>query len=187
MQFDNHFVGNYERFLNTNLSRDCNITTGKIYSTVIEKERRGDYLGKTVQVVPHICNEIQDWIQRVTAKAFANCDSKKPCVCVIELGGTVGDIESMPFVEAMRQFQFRVKRENFCCIHLSLVPVIGVVGEQKTKPTQHTVRELRALGLSPDFIACRSSKPLTKSTKQKVREFLCVYPNWIVSNVLSCR
>jgi CTP synthase len=172
--------------LNTNLSRDCNITTGKIYRTVIEKERRGDYLGKTVQVVPHICNEIQDWIQRVATKAFENCDAKKPCVCVIELGGTVGDIESMPFVEAMRQFQFRVKRENFCCIHLSLVPVIGVVGEQKTKPTQHTVRELRALGLSPDFIACRSSQPLTNSTKQKVGNSFIYLPFETAGNVLSC-
>ncbi|MGY8702956.1 MAG: CTP synthase, partial [Candidatus Poseidoniales archaeon] len=133
-------LGNYERFLDISLSKDNNITTGKVYSSVIEKERRGDYLGKTVQVVPHITDEIQNWIERV-ACVSSDSSSLPPDACVIELGGTVGDIESAPFVESLRQFQFRVGRENICFVHVSLVPVMGPVGEQKTKPTQHTVKE----------------------------------------------
>ncbi|CAN1287971.1 CTP synthase [Linum perenne] len=140
-------LGNYERFLDLKLTRDNNITTGKIYQAVIDKERRGDYLGKTVQVVPHITDAIQEWIERV---AVVPVD-----VCVIELGGTIGDIESMPFIEALGQFSYRVG--NFCLIHVSLVPVLSVVGEQKTKPTQHSVRGLRGLGLTPDILACRST------------------------------
>ncbi|EEB09800.2 CTP synthase Cts1 [Schizosaccharomyces japonicus yFS275] len=146
-------LGNYERYLNVTLTRDNNITTGKVYSRVIEKERRGDYLGKTVQIVPHVTNEIQDWIERV-ARIPVDETGEEPDVCIIELGGTVGDIESAPFVEAMRQFQFRVGHENFVSIHVSLVPVIN--GEQKTKPTQQAIRDLRSLGISPDLIACRS-------------------------------
>jgi CTP synthase len=174
-------LGNYERFMDITLCKDNNITTGKIYNQVIQKERRGDYLGKTVQVVPHICNEIQDWIEDVAGRSPLNnsfvdgddsdTEQAVPDVCVVELGGTVGDIESMPFIEAMRQFQFRVGRDNICEIHVSLVPVIGVVGEQKTKPTQQSVRELRALGLSPDIICCRSENPLIESTKQKISSF----------------
>lgn len=118
------------------------------------QERKGLFLGKTVQVVPHVCDEIQSWIERVAHMPSDGLEGP-PDVCVIELGGTVGDIESMPFVEALRQFQFRVGHENFCLLHVSLVPVIGVVGEQKTKPSQMSVRELRALGLSPDFVVCR--------------------------------
>ena len=140
-------LGNYERFLDITLSRANNLTTGKIYAAVIERERRGDYLGKTVQVVPHITNEIQEQIERV-ARVPVDGNGAEPDICVIELGGTVGDIESAPFVEALRQFQFRVGRENVCFFHVSLVPVIGVVGEQKTKPTQHTVKELRASGIA---------------------------------------
>ncbi|KAI9597260.1 CTP synthase [Syncephalis fuscata] len=128
-------LGNYERFLDVRLSRDNNITTGKIYRDVIEKERKGDYLGKTVQVVPHITDAIQEWIERV-AKIPVDDSNESPDVCIIELGGTVGDIESAPFVEAMRQFQFRVGPSNFFLIHVSLVPVVGSVGEQKSKPTQ---------------------------------------------------
>ncbi|KAI0225266.1 CTP synthase ura7 [Massospora cicadina] len=163
-------LGNYERFLDITLTRDNNITTGKIYSHVIERERKGDYLGKTVQVVPHITDAIQDWIEEV-AKKPVDETGEEPDICIIELGGTVGDIESAPFIEAMRQFQFRVGHDNFCLIHVSLVPVVGSVGEQKTKPTQSSVRELRGLGLIPDLIACRSSKSLEVSTKQKISMF----------------
>eukprot|EP01098_Paradermamoeba_levis_P010735 TRINITY_DN4521_c0_g1_i1.p1 TRINITY_DN4521_c0_g1~~TRINITY_DN4521_c0_g1_i1.p1 ORF type:complete len:434 (-),score=132.11 TRINITY_DN4521_c0_g1_i1:17-1156(-) len=182
-------LGNYERFLDITLGRDNNITTGKIYNTIIEKERRGQYLGKTVQVVPHVCNEIQDWIERVAKKPLDPQDEYScPDMCIIELGGTVGDIESMPYVEALRQFQFRVGRENFCSIHVSLVPVLGVVGEHKTKPTQQSVRELRALGISPDIIVCRSTNPLTKETREKISQFChvdtdCVIGCHDVSNI----
>eukprot|EP01111_Echinosteliopsis_oligospora_P009237 TRINITY_DN2671_c0_g1_i4.p1 TRINITY_DN2671_c0_g1~~TRINITY_DN2671_c0_g1_i4.p1 ORF type:complete len:620 (+),score=172.55 TRINITY_DN2671_c0_g1_i4:1515-3374(+) len=173
-------LGNYERFLGVTLTRDNNITTGKIYNYVIEKERRGNYLGKTVQVVPHISDEIQAWIERV-ANVSVDGEEGAPDVCIIELGGTVGDIESMPFIEALRQFQFRVGTDNFCLLHVSLVPVIGVVGEQKTKPTQATVRELRALGLSPDIVVCRSQLPLTTDTKRKISSFCHVQPENVVS------
>jgi len=163
-------LGNYERFNDLTLTRDHNITTGKIYSQCLEKERRGDYLGKTVQVVPHVTDSIQDWIENVS-KVPTDGQTGPPDVCIIELGGTVGDIESMPFVEALRQFQFRIGRDNILFFHVSLVPVLGSVGEEKTKPTQHSVQNLRAAGLSPDFLVCRSTKPLSKSTKQKLANF----------------
>ncbi|EAL67085.1 CTP synthase [Dictyostelium discoideum AX4] len=172
-------LGNYERFLDVNLGKDNNITTGKIYNLVIEKERKGQYLGKTVQVVPHITEEIQNWIERV-AHLPVDGDKGTPDVCVIELGGTVGDIESMPFTEALRQFQFRVGVENFCLMHVSLVPVLGVVGEQKTKPSQQSIRELRSLGLSPDFCLCRSTQPLTEETKKKISLFCHVAPDNVI-------
>lgn len=173
-------LGNYERFLNISLTRDHNITTGKIYQQVIRRERRGDYLGKTVQVVPHVSNAIQDWIERVANIPVDGENS--PCdVCLIEVGGTVGDIESMIFLEALRQFQFRVGRENFCLVHVSLVPVLGSVGEQKTKPTQHAVRELRSAGLTPDIIICRSSEELELSTKTKIGMFCHISPNHVLS------
>lgn len=172
-------LGNYERFLDISLTRDNNITTGKIYNHVIEKERKGLFLGKTVQVVPHVCDEIQSWVERV-AQVPADGMEGPPDVCIIELGGTVGDIESMPFIEAMRQFQFRVGINNFCLLHVSLVPVIGVVGEQKTKPSQMSVRELRALGLSPDIVVCRSQNPLTIETKKKLALFCHVGPDNVV-------
>lgn len=173
-------LGNYERFLDISLSKDNNLTTGKVYQSVIERERRGDYLGKTVQVVPHITDAIQDWIERV---AHTPVDGKDgiPDVCVIELGGTVGDIESMPFVEALRQFQFRVGAGNICVVHVSLVPVIGVVGEQKTKPTQHSVATLRSLGLNPHLLACRSSEPLGDSVKEKLALFCHVPANQVLT------
>lgn len=173
-------LGNYERFLDVALTRENNITTGKVYASVIEKERRGDYLGKTVQVVPHITNEIQDWIERV-AHVSADGSGETPDACVIELGGTVGDIESAPFVEALRQFQFRVGQENVCFVHVSLVPVMGPVGEQKTKPTQHTVKELRGLGIIPDILVCRSEKPLEEETRAKLAAFCHVGTDAVVS------
>ncbi|KAL9318853.1 hypothetical protein ACSQ67_015370 [Phaseolus vulgaris] len=173
-------LGNYERFLDVTLTKDNNITTGKIYQSVLEKERKGDYLGKTVQVVPHITDAIKDWIESV---AVIPVDGKEgPAdVCVIELGGTVGDIESMPFIEALRQLSFQVGPDNFCLIHVSLIPVLGVVGEQKTKPTQHSVRELRALGLTPHLLTSRSAEPLLESTKEKLSKF-CHVP---IENILN--
>ncbi|WFD31297.1 CTP synthase (glutamine hydrolyzing) [Malassezia sp. CBS 17886] len=170
-------LGNYERYLNVTLSRDNNITTGKIYRQVIEKERRGDYLGKTVQIVPHLTDAIQDWIERV-AKIPVDDSDEEPNVCIVELGGTVGDIESAPFVEALRQFQFRVGHENFVLIHVSLVPVIN--GEQKTKPTQAAIRELRGLGLVPDMIAARCAAPLEHSVIKKLSMFCHVAPDQVL-------
>jgi CTP synthase len=171
-------LGNYERFLNLRLTQDHNITTGKIYRTVILKERRGDYLGKTVQVVPHITNEIQEWIERV-AKIPTSADGKEADVCLIEVGGTVGDIESSVFLEALRQFQFRVGSDNFLLCFVSLIPIIS--DEQKTKPTQHGVKDLRSVGLSPSIIFCRSTEEILEPTRQKISDF-CHVPT---ANVLS--
>ncbi|KAM4796452.1 CTP synthase 2 [Rhinophrynus dorsalis] len=172
-------LGNYERFLDIRLYRDNNITTGKIYQHVINKERRGDYLGKTVQVVPHITDAIQEWVMD-QAKVPVDSDQEQPQICVIELGGTIGDIEGMAFVEAFRQFQFKAKRENFCNIHVSLVPQPTATGEQKTKPTQNSVRALRGLGLSPDLIVCRSNKPIEMAVKQKISMFCHVEPEQVI-------
>lgn len=171
-------LGNYERFLDITLHRDNNITTGKIYKQVIEKERRGDYLGKTVQVVPHITDAIQEWVERVAQQPVKG--DSQPQVCIVELGGTIGDIEGMPFVEAFRQFQFRVKRENFCCAHVSLIPMPRATGEPKTKPTQSSVRELRGLGLSPDLIVCRSERPIGQEVKDKISNFCHVAPEQVI-------
>ncbi|OIT06440.1 PREDICTED: CTP synthase-like isoform X1 [Nicotiana attenuata] len=173
-------LGNYERFLDIKLTRDNNITTGKIYQSVTDKERKGDYLGKTVQVVPHITDAIQEWIERVAVIPVDGEDGPAD-VCVIELGGTIGDIESMPFIEALGQFSYRVGAGNFCLIHVSLVPVLNVVGEQKTKPTQHSVRGLRSLGLTPNIIACRSTTALEDNVKEKLSRF-CHVP---VDNIIT--
>ena len=171
-------LGNYERFLGVTLTSDHNLTTGKVYRKVILAERKGDYLGKTVQVVPHITDCIQEWLEKV---AYIPVDSSGQVadICLIEVGGTVGDIESSVFLEALRQFQFRVGHENFCLCFVSLVPVLS--DEQKTKPTQHGVRDLRSLGLSPSVIFCRSTQRLQDSTKQKISNFCHV----AVNNVLS--
>lgn len=142
-------LGNYERYLNITLTRANNITTGKIYEHVIQRERKGDYLGKTVQVVPHITDAIQDWIERV-ARIPVDDTGEEPDVCIIELGGTVGDIESMPFIEAMTQLRRRAGKNNFLQIHVSYVPVIN--GEQKTKPTQQAIKAVRSAGLIPDLV-----------------------------------
>ena len=173
-------LGNYERFLDINLAKNNNLTTGKIYSKVIEAERKGDYLGKTVQVIPHITDAIQDWIEEV-AHVSADGSDGPPDACIIELGGTVGDIESAPYIEALRQFQFRVGRENISFVHVSLVPVMGPVGEQKTKPTQHSVKELRGLGITPDILVCRSTSPMTDETKEKLAAFCHVSPDAVMS------
>ncbi|MEJ6563052.1 MAG: CTP synthase (glutamine hydrolyzing) [Euryarchaeota archaeon] len=173
-------LGNYERFLDINLGKDNNLTTGKIYSKVIEAERRGDYLGKTVQVIPHVTDAVQEWIEDV-AHQPADGSDEIPDACIIELGGTVGDIESSPYIEALRQFQFRVGRENVTFVHVSLVPVMGPVGEQKTKPTQHTVKELRGLGITPDILVCRSTAPLNDETREKLAAFCHVPPRAVMS------
>uniref|UniRef100_A0A182VTT6 CTP synthase n=1 Tax=Anopheles minimus TaxID=112268 RepID=A0A182VTT6_9DIPT len=171
-------LGNYERFLDVVLHKDNNITTGKVYKMVIDKERIGMYLGKTVQVVPHITDAIQEWVERVAVTPVK--DDIVPEVCIIELGGTIGDIEGMPFVEAFRQFQFRVKKENFCVAHVSLVPLPRATGEPKTKPTQASVRELRGFGLSPDMIVCRSENPIGDEVKDKISNFCHVSPDQVI-------
>ncbi|KAF2107113.1 CTP synthase N-terminus-domain-containing protein [Lophiotrema nucula] len=170
-------LGNYERYLNITLTRDNNITTGKIYQHVIERERRGDYLGKTVQVVPHITDAIQDWIQRV-ARIPVDDSNEEPDVCIIELGGTVGDIESMPFVEAMTSLRRRAGKNNFLQIHVSYVPDIN--GEQKTKPTQQAIKAVRSAGLIPDLIACRCIRDLEPSAVEKIAHFCFVEPNQVL-------
>ncbi len=153
-------IGHYERFLDVNLTADANVTTGKVYSSVIAKERRGDYLGDTVQVIPHITNEIKD---EMLAMAKPGVD-----VVLHEIGGTVGDIESLPFLEAARQVRRDVGRENVFFLHVSLVPYIGPSGELKTKPTQHSVAALRALGITPDALVCRCDRPVPDSVKRKI-------------------
>lgn len=157
------------------LTRDHNITTGKVYRQVIRLERKGDYLGKTVQVIPHVTTAIQDWIERVSQQAVDQT-SLTPDVCLVEVGGTVGDIESLVFLEALRQFRDRVGADNITFLHVSLVPVVGAVGEQKSKPTQHSVKELRSVGISPDFLVCRSSTALDDATKRKLALF-CQVPS----------
>ncbi|KAI0869566.1 CTP synthase N-terminus-domain-containing protein [Hypoxylon argillaceum] len=158
-------LGNYERYLSLSLTGDNNITTGKIYLDVISRERKGDYLGRTVQIVPHVVDAIKDWIKRV-AHTCVDGSGEEPDVCIIELGGTVGDIESMPFLEALTQLRHEAGSTNFATIMVSYVPVIH--GEQKTKPTQHAVKSVRSHGLIPDVIACRCEKPLADSTIRKI-------------------
>jgi len=155
-------LGHYERFTNTVTTKNSNWTTGKIYQSVIQKERRGDYLGRTVQVIPHITNEIKDAIRAV---------SKDVDIVLVEIGGTVGDIESLPFLEAIRQFRQEVGRDNSLYIHLTLVPFIGAAGELKTKPTQHSVRDLRSIGIQPDILLCRTDRFLDSDIKRKIALF----------------
>ncbi len=157
-------LGHYERFIDENLTRANNVTTGQIYSEVIAKERRGDYLGGTIQVIPHVTNEIKRRIGQV-AKESA------PDVVIVEVGGTVGDIEGQPFLEAIRQMRKDVGRDNVLYIHLTLLPYIGSTGELKTKPTQHSVKELRAIGIQPDVIVCRSDHPVSSALKDKIALF----------------
>ena len=166
-------LGNYERFLDIELTREHNITTGQVYQTVIEKERRGDYLGKTVQIIPHVTNEIKERIRKVSKKSGAD-------ICIIEVGGTVGDIESMPFLESMRQMHSEEKEEDIAFVHVTLVP-LDTQGEQKTKPTQHSVKELRSLGLQPDAIVARCKEPVLEDTKSKIALFCDVPASAVVS------
>ncbi|GAI80015.1 unnamed protein product, partial [marine sediment metagenome] len=157
-------LGHYERFVDIDLSSHNNATTGQIYSAVIEKERRGEYLGRTVQVVPHITDEIQQRIKKVAEKDRAE-------VVITEIGGTVGDIESLPFLEAIRQFRLKIGRENTLFIHLTLLPYVASSGELKTKPTQHSVGRLREIGIQPDLILCRTRIPLTSEARGKISLF----------------
>jgi CTP synthase len=166
-------LGNYERFLDTELTRDHNLTTGKIYQSVIFKERRGEYLGKTVQIIPHITNEIKDQIRKVSARSGAD-------ICLIEVGGTVGDIESMPFLEAMRQMHREEAEDDIVFIHVTLV-TLDSQQDQKTKPTQHSVKELRELGLSPDVIVARCKEPLLEEARSKVSLFCDVPVEAVIS------
>ncbi|TMK84139.1 MAG: CTP synthase [Actinobacteria bacterium] len=171
-------LGHYERFIDEALHRDSNATTGSIYSMVLAKERRGDYLGDTVQVIPHITNEIKDRILRLV-----NDDVD---VVITEVGGTVGDIEILPFLEAIRQFRKDVGRDNVCYVHVTLVPFIGPSGEQKTKPTQHSVTELRSRGIQPDAIVCRSDRPISEALKRKI-SLLCDVPSQAVVSAVDAR
>ncbi len=161
-------LGHYERFVDASLHRGSNVTTGSIYSSVIAKERRGDYLGKTVQVIPHITDEIKERI-----RSYARAEAAD--LLIVEIGGTVGDIESLPFLEAIRQLRNEVGRERCAFVHVSLIPFIGPSGELKTKPTQHSVKELRSLGLQPDAIVCRSDRPIGRHLKEKI-SLLCDVP-----------
>src|SRR6266581_4569261 len=166
-------LGHYERFTDESLHRESNVTTGAVYQAVIQKERRGEFLGKTVQVIPHITNEIKDRIYRLAEATDAD-------LCVIEVGGTVGDIESLPFLEAIRQLRNEFGRDNVAFVHLALMPFIGPTGELKTKPTQHSVRELRSIGIQPDVIVCRSDLPVSGEIRDKVSLFCDVEPRAVI-------
>ncbi len=167
-------LGHYERFVDENLTRDSNVTSGSIYYNVIRKERKGDYLGGTVQVIPHITNEIKERIARVARNPDVD-------VVITEIGGTVGDIESLPFLEAIRQFRKEIGRQNVVYIHVTLIPFINASGELKTKPTQHSVNELRSIGIQPDIIICRSDRPISQEMKDKIALFTDVEPRAVIS------
>ena len=168
-------IGNYERFLNQNIPKSHNITTAQIYSTVIEAERKGEYLGACVQIIPHVTDEIKNRIRNIS-------DSGSLDILIIECGGTVGDIESLPFLEALRQIRAEEGSENVIFVHVTLAPSLDVVGEQKTKPTQHSVQELRRIGIQPDLLAVRCTKPLLEKTKKKIS----LFTNVSVKDVFSC-
>src|SRR5512137_679863 len=164
-------LGHYERFVDVRMAKRNNFTTGQIYENVIRKERRGDYLGGTVQVIPHITDEIKAWITAGAGDAE---------VAVVEVGGTVGDIESLPFLEAIRQMGIQLGRDNVCYIHLTLVPYIATAGEMKTKPTQHSVKELREIGIQPDVVLCRVDRPLGEGDRRKIALFTNVAPEAVI-------
>jgi CTP synthase len=168
-------IGHYERFVDENLSRNANHTSGSIWYSVIRKERKGEYLGSTVQVIPHVTNEIKERIRRVSQASDTD-------VVITEIGGTVGDIESLPFLEAIRQFRREVGAENVLYVHVTLVPFIGSAGELKTKPTQHSVNELRRIGIHPDVVVCRSADGLSHDIREKIALFADVDPEAVVAN-----
>lgn len=170
-------LGHYERFISTKMHKPNNFTSGQIYESVLRKERRGEYLGKTVQVIPHITNEIQEFVQRGAASTWGG----KPDVAVVEIGGTVGDIESLPFVEAVRQMSFRVGRNNTCFIHLTLCPWVASAGELKTKPTQHSVQKLREYGVYPDMLLCRAEHMIPENERAKISLFSNVPMESVIS------
>ncbi|WP_202079677.1 CTP synthase [Caldalkalibacillus salinus] len=168
-------LGHYERFIDINLSANSNVTTGKIYSSVITKERRGDYLGGTVQVIPHITNEIKDRVFRAGKETQAD-------VVITEIGGTVGDIESLPFIEAIRQIKSDIGRENVMYIHVTLIPYIRAAGELKTKPTQHSVKELRSLGIQPNVVVCRTEHQISEEMKEKLALFCDIEQQGVIES-----
>ncbi|HEY6134677.1 MAG TPA: CTP synthase, partial [Rubrivivax sp.] len=165
-------LGHYERFITTRMKRSNNFTTGQIYKSVLEKERRGDYLGKTVQVIPHVTNEIQEFVKR----GAADVD-----VAIVEIGGTVGDIESLPFLEAVRQMGLKLGPSNSAYVHLTYVPWIAAAGELKTKPTQHTVQKMREIGIQPDVLLCRADRPIPDDEREKISLFTNVLPHGVIS------
>ena len=165
-------MGHYERFTHAKLSRDNNLTSGRIYEQVITKERRGDYLGKTVQVIPHVTNEIKNAMRKVAAE----CD-----VCIVEIGGTVGDIESLPFLEAIRQMRQDLHRENTLFVHVTLVPWIAAAQELKTKPTQHSVKEMLSIGIQPDILLCRCERNLPREMRNKIAAFCNVEERAVIA------
>ncbi len=170
-------LGHYERFLDQSLTKQNNVTTGQVYHTIITRERRGDYLGATVQVIPHVTEEIKSRI-----KKLERIGDEEPCdVVIAEIGGTVGDIESLPFLEAIRQMGQEEGPQNTMFVHVTLVPYIETAGEFKTKPTQHSVRELRAIGIQPNMLLCRSAKPISESLRQKISLFCSVTPRSVIS------
>ena len=166
-------LGHYERFIETRMKKANNFTTGQIYKSVLEKERRGDYLGKTVQVIPHVTNEIQDFVKR--GAGFGTSEAVD--VAIVEIGGTVGDIESLPFLEAVRQLSLQLGPNNSAFVHLSYVPWIAAAGELKTKPTQHTAKQLREIGIQADALVCRADRPIPQEEQQKISLFSNV-PVW---------
>lgn len=169
-------LGHYERFIDENLNKFSNLTTGKVYWNVLKKERNGEYLGETVQVIPHITNEIKNFVYSVGEKSQAD-------VVITEIGGTTGDIESQPFLEAIRQVSLEVGKENCLFVHVTLVPYIKSSGEYKSKPTQHSVKELRALGINPDIIVARCDEPLSDGIRQKISLFCNVKPDCVIENM----
>lgn len=169
-------LGHYERFIDEEVNRFSNLTTGKVYWNVLNKERRGEYLGETVQVIPHITNEIKNFVYSVADKTDAD-------VVITEIGGTTGDIESQPFLEAVRQVALEIGRENSLFIHVTLVPYISGSGEHKSKPTQHSVRELQGMGIMPDIIVLRCTEPLPQSVRDKISLFCNVKPDCVFENI----
>ena len=167
-------LGHYERFITTRMKKSNNFTTGQIYKSVLEKERRGDYLGKTVQVIPHVTNEIQDFVRR-------GAEASKVDVAIVEIGGTVGDIESLPFLEAVRQMALRAGPNNSAFVHLTYVPWIAAAGELKTKPTQHTVQKMREIGIQPDVLLCRADRAIPDDEREKISLFTNVLPHGVIS------
>ncbi len=169
-------LGHYERFMDTDLGQANNLTAGQIYQAIVQKERRGDFLGATVQVIPHVTNEIKERILRVARESGAD-------VVIVEIGGTVGDIESLPFLEAIRQLKTDIGRGDVLYIHVTLVPYVAAAGELKTKPTQHSVKELRSIGIQPDIIICRSERPLSREVREKIALFCDIAPEEVIQNV----
>ena len=169
-------LGHYERFIDESLTKESNITSGKVYSSVIEKERRGDYLGRTVQVIPHITNEIKLKLKQVA-------DVSQADIIITEIGGTVGDIESLPFLEAIRQVGIENKPEDVIYIHVTLLPYISGSNELKSKPTQHSVKELQSIGIKPDILVCRTEMPITENIKGKIALFCNVRPENVIANM----